>query len=287
MAALAATVSGVLVWCLAVGQAQPGPAARAAGQPKPAGEAGGPALVAQLRQENAGLKARVAQLEGALRAAQPKGTVRPSDELRKLFAQDAADRNRMRDDLTVLSKALKTAVENERASRADIARVRRELDGAKQQLAAHGMAGKQAREELADVKYRFTLLQKRNTQLAEQLKTLSQQMQQMESRTGGPAATGTDTREASKGRGAAKLKVSGLVKQVDYKNSLVMVSIGSDDGVKVGQTLVVFRSGAPPVFLGAVEVVAVKPDESVGRISRQTRPEAFRVGDRVAREVRE
>ena len=74
-------------------------------------------------------------------------------------------------------------------------------------------------------------------------------------------------------------KLDGYVTQVRDTN-LVEVSLGSDDGLRVGHTLDIYRPGG--VYLGRVEVTYTDPDRSVAKILKDFRQGIVRKGDRVA-----
>jgi len=78
--------------------------------------------------------------------------------------------------------------------------------------------------------------------------------------------------------------VEGQIVTVDNEDNLVKLSIGSDAGLTPGHTLKVFRLDPIPersLYLGVIEVLQVRPLESVARPLRpMTR--AMRPGDRVS-----
>ena len=277
-----AMLGGVVAWWLTVGQAQP--AATAVAKPTPPAATNQVNLTAEmgrLRRENSGLKAELAAVRVQLDAERKRKSAMDTAAIGKLLRQLAADGRKTQQGLSRLSAALKTATDNERDARADIGRVRRDLKDAKRRLDVQAGSTRRLKEEVTDLKYRFSLLQKRNLQLAGQVKQQAENLQEIETRGSAVAPHAADASPKGKPAPAEMLKVSGLVRQVDYKNKLVLISIGSDDGVREGQELAVYRTGARPSYLGTVEVVAVKPDQAVGRIALQVRPEAFRAGDKV------
>jgi hypothetical protein len=64
--------------------------------------------------------------------------------------------------------------------------------------------------------------------------------------------------------------VVGEVKQVDPSNRRVVISIGSDDGLSLGNELYLFRTSPRPEYLGKITVIAVDPDQAVGRVNGTT-----------------
>lgn len=85
-------------------------------------------------------------------------------------------------------------------------------------------------------------------------------------------------------------KVEGEVKEVLLAKSegladLVSVSIGSDDGLVKGHTLIVYRLGdkksPQSKYLGKIRIVDTKPDFAVGEVIKGTRTGVMKVGDKV------
>jgi len=64
--------------------------------------------------------------------------------------------------------------------------------------------------------------------------------------------------------------VVGAVKRVDPSNRRVELSIGSDDGLVVGHELFLFRQTPRPEYLGKITIIAVDPDQAVGRVNGTT-----------------
>jgi hypothetical protein len=67
----------------------------------------------------------------------------------------------------------------------------------------------------------------------------------------------------------------------------LLLSVGSDDGVRRGEKLEVFRLRPQPVYLGRVEILEVTPHSSVARpVAPFARGDSPRAGDEVARQIR-
>lgn len=73
-------------------------------------------------------------------------------------------------------------------------------------------------------------------------------------------------------------KVDGLVTAVG-RNELIEISIGSDDGLKEGHMLDVFRDAN---YLGRVVIRKTEPDRAIGEIMKEYRKGIIKKGDRVA-----
>jgi hypothetical protein len=78
--------------------------------------------------------------------------------------------------------------------------------------------------------------------------------------------------------------VEGTIKQTDPQSGLVTISIGTDKGVKEGNTLDVFRLKPEAAYLGAIVILNARPNEAVGRLTGKGRL-PLKVGDKVASNV--
>ena len=72
-------------------------------------------------------------------------------------------------------------------------------------------------------------------------------------------------------------KVDGVVLDVSDRN-LIEISIGADDGLKVGHELDVHRGGS---YLGRIRVLRTSPDRAVGEVLRNLQSGQIKRGDRV------
>jgi signal transduction histidine kinase len=72
-------------------------------------------------------------------------------------------------------------------------------------------------------------------------------------------------------------KVEGVVIDVSDKD-LVEISIGADDGLKVGHALDVYRNNQ---YLGRIEIRRTSPDRAVGRVMKELQRGQIKRGDRV------
>src|SRR5262249_24803886 len=77
--------------------------------------------------------------------------------------------------------------------------------------------------------------------------------------------------------------VEGLIKKVD-PSGFVSITVGSDAGLKKGQTLEVFRLSPDPKYVGVIEIIAVRADEAVGKLVGKT-VGPIQAGDRVASNI--
>ena len=72
-------------------------------------------------------------------------------------------------------------------------------------------------------------------------------------------------------------KVDGVVLEVSDRN-MVEISIGADDGLKIGHELDVYRGGS---YLGRIKILRTSPDRAVGDVLRNLQSGQIKRGDRV------
>jgi hypothetical protein len=90
-----------------------------------------------------------------------------------------------------------------------------------------------------------------------------------------------------KGVASAPPDVEGQVTRVDARNERLEISIGSDDGLVVGHELQVFRTKPTPEYIGHIRVIAVEPDQAVGKVIGNTlHGKKIQEGDIVAPKIR-
>lgn len=80
--------------------------------------------------------------------------------------------------------------------------------------------------------------------------------------------------------------VEGKVLKV-FQNKMVEISLGSNDGLAVGQVLELFRRTPEPEYLGQVRITAVDPKQAVGNVVGTTvNGKQIKEGDDVASQIR-
>jgi chromosome segregation ATPase len=79
---------------------------------------------------------------------------------------------------------------------------------------------------------------------------------------------------AEKPAGAASVNASGEIVSVNQENNFIIVDLGQNSGVSVGDRLSVYRGDA---YLGEVEIIQVRADISAADIKKQSSP--FQAGD--------
>ena len=84
---------------------------------------------------------------------------------------------------------------------------------------------------------------------------------------GAPVSTGTKKFETHNEANPPSGMVKGKIEHVDAKdNTLVQISVGTDQGVNKNNTMEVFRTTPSPKYLGMVRIVDSQPHRSVGRL---------------------
>jgi len=115
--------------------------------------------------------------------------------------------------------------------------------------------------------------QERNVALVDQVTKLSQEIERLKlGSTPGQALNPPQD------------NVEGTVRTVGA-DGYITLSIGSDAGLKAGNTLEVFRLQPEPKYLGMIRVINVAPHEAVARPMSGLRANAIQSGDKVAAHV--
>ncbi|MEM7312147.1 MAG: hypothetical protein AAF497_03250 [Planctomycetota bacterium] len=191
------------------------------------------------------------------------------------------DKNRDQKEKLELQQEKLTAAESEKRKSIQIAETaQREMDRLKDEVDAVRVALKTALDDRNDKLARVTDLRDRNNQLEGQLQRVS---------------TRVDTLRTSLSRSKLVLDRNGLNEFTPVDNtppeldgevtkvnssSLIEVSIGSDEGLRKGHTLDIFRQDGS--YIGRVQVIDTNSDRAVARIIPKYRQGVIRKGDRVA-----
>jgi hypothetical protein len=78
--------------------------------------------------------------------------------------------------------------------------------------------------------------------------------------------------------------VQGVVAEVSAEG-LVMISLGSDDGIQRGQTLEVYRLEPNPEYVGAIRIIELQPRRAVGRPVNPGSAKQIKPNDKVASKI--
>jgi outer membrane murein-binding lipoprotein Lpp len=138
------------------------------------------------------------------------------------------------------------------------------------------------RERAAVAEQRAEATQRRLEQLARQLQETQRALAVLKAGGAAPAAINP------KGANPPAGMVKGKIQQVNPTDKrMVTVSVGTDDGVNVGNTLEVYRLKPQPRYLGRIQIIQASPRTSVGRLTRPlAKGETLEVGDEVASTIR-
>ena len=122
----------------------------------------------------------------------------------------------------------------------------------------------------------------RNNRLLQENERLTKDIRQMQQ-----VASTTSLRKDAPKKNPPVDDIEGTVKATDPSNGYVTVSVGSDAGLNKGNTLEVYRLRPEPAYLGPIQIVAVRPNEAVGRPMepRGRSASAIQVGDQVSSNI--
>jgi RNA polymerase sigma factor (sigma-70 family) len=77
----------------------------------------------------------------------------------------------------------------------------------------------------------------------------------------------------------------GKVKAVDADGGLITINLGSDAGLRLGNTLEVYHLKPKPTYVGTLRVHDVRPQEAIGKLMGRRPAAAVQVGDTVSGEA--
>lgn len=199
-------------------------------------------------------------------------------QIRKLESERVGlvDRNAaVQTELDQLKAERRDATAAVAATQANNQRLAQEVTGLRQDIRTNEQARDKAfattlkaTEDLHQTKGQLDSTVERNRQLTNQVSGMTRVMR----------AEGIDPNTPP---GSVVPTVDGLVSQVRQAagSQLVEITIGSDDGLKKGNTVEVFRGAR---YLGRAEIIKTSPDRAVGRIDRRFQQGQIQEGDRVA-----
>lgn len=79
--------------------------------------------------------------------------------------------------------------------------------------------------------------------------------------------------------------IQGVVTEADTQGKHIQISVGSDDGLRKGHRLHIFRLKPEGKYLGQIELIEVDSDKSVGRIVPTLKRGNIQEGDRVSNRI--
>jgi myosin heavy subunit len=187
------------------------------------------------------------------------------DELQK----QRDDLSKQRDDLMVKDKAAVAALD---AAQQNLAKLTNEVDNLRGEI----------RESQTDRNKHFDQVVK----LTDQIHQTRGELKRLEERDVQLAGQLAQSKKVLGAHGLSKdTPVDGIPPQVRGKvlainqNNMIEISLGSDDGLRAGHTLEIFRASN---YLGRVEVLSTSTDRAVGKIIPGFKKGAIQKGDDVA-----
>lgn len=209
------------------------------------------------------------ELEASVQQVRKLETERVSQDDRIKVIQDELDL--LRAERSEATAAVAATQQNNAVLAKDVADLRQDIR-TNQQLRDQAFATTlTATEDLHQTKGQLQTAEQRERQLTQQVAGMTTVMRE------NGIDPGTDPR-------AVKPRVDGFVSQVKRVAGaqLIEVTIGSDDGLKPGHTVEVFRDSK---YLGRIEILKTSPDKAVGRVDRRFLQGQIQEGDRVATQL--
>jgi Skp family chaperone for outer membrane proteins len=140
---------------------------------------------------------------------------------------------------------------------------------------------KQLQDEKMQAVINYNSEHERNVRLLEAFRQTSQKLELAEKKLQN-LGTGVSVAE---NRNPPPEDVEGIILDTDAKTGLVTISIGTDHGISVGNTLEVFRIKPDPKYLGTIKIVDAQAHQAVGRLTTAPRYGALAKGDIVASKI--
>lgn len=135
------------------------------------------------------------------------------------------------------------------------------------------------RDDATKNKQLFEAASERNRLQREQIESLKIENSQLRAQVGAGSTTATTT--ATGNKVLPPEDVRGTI--LNVSGELATISIGTDAGVNVGNTLQVYRLN-PPDFLGRIEILSATPQRAVGKLSGPKKNQV-RANDEVAANI--
>ncbi|HJQ78612.1 MAG TPA: hypothetical protein VJ828_01585 [Lacipirellulaceae bacterium] len=241
------------------------------------GAPGSPGLRAryeQAQQENQQLVAernrKVEELEGEKDAALRQVAQLESERTGLVSRNQSiqAENDKLTQDIAQATAAVSATQANNDKLAAEVTNLRQQIRTAQQARDAAFRETLASTEQLHQLIGKYEIAQERMQQLTQQVAGMRTVMQAND------IDPGTDP-------SGIVPTVDGVVSQIRRVpgDQLVEFTIGSDDGVKEGDTVIVYRGNR---YLGRLAILETSPDKSVGRVERRFQQGQIQEGDRVA-----
>ena len=203
--------------------------------------------------------------------ARHRGLVAQAD---KQLQAERANHQQQRDNAGVSNAELERRQQETRALTA-------ELNKANATVAEQQKQNKQLQDEKMQAVINYNSEHDRNVRLLENMRQTSQKLELAEKKLQN-LGSGVTVAES---RNPPPEDVEGIILDTDAKTGLVTISIGSDHGISVGNTLEVFRIKPEPKYLGTIRIVDAQAHQAVGRLTAAPRYGALAKGDIVASKI--
>jgi hypothetical protein len=203
--------------------------------------------------------------------ARQQGLVAQAD---KQLQAERANHQQQRDNAGVSNAELERRQQETRALTA-------ELNKANATVAEQQKQNKQLQDEKMQAVINYNSEHDRNVRLLENMRQTSQKLELAEKKLQN-LGSGVTVAES---RNPPPEDVEGIILDTDAKTGLVTISIGSDHGISVGNTLEVFRIKPEPKYLGTIRIVDAQAHQAVGRLTAAPRYGALAKGDIVASKI--
>lgn len=246
--------------------------------------------------KNAEVTKLAGDIAAAKQAVEAANTSLDAEKQRALGEIDAqkkiaADLEVQINDLQTQASALKTQLETAQRSTevsgkeaqdlaAETAVIREALQAAQRQANDFKAQQTQLRENITVLERQLAAAEQNNKDLRNNLAITNNFL----SSRGLP--TDVDQIKLATGDAIASPDIEGQVLEVDPRNERIVVSIGSDDGVVVGQEYFIYRTTeTTSEFVGKVRIAGTEPDRAVGRVVSRYLGRKVVEGDNVAGQI--
>jgi len=228
----------------------------------------------ELTEANAKLKGDRENLEKALNAektAKIQALAKAENEIARLNQENTQAAQQLKakeEELTTSNNALHVATDNERALTDENGKLRNEIAASQKVADENVKKAIDLQDQLTQAKGTLDLLKERNDQLVMDVSKARMKLKGAGLTLEGPAD-------------ASQIPVFGKVTAVSP--SKVELSIGTDDGVRIGQELDIYRGDK---YVGRIRVIEAKPDNAVASIMTDYQQYPIQRGDNVDSQLR-
>ena len=228
----------------------------------------------ELTEANAKLKGDRENLEKALNAektAKIQALAKAENEIARLNQENTQAAQQLKakeEELTTSNNALHVATDNERALTDENGKLRNEIAASQKVADENVKKAIDLQDQLTQAKGTLDLLKERNDQLVMDVSKARMKLKGFGATLEGPAD-------------ASQIPVFGKVTAVSP--SKVELSIGTDDGVRIGQELDIYRGDK---YVGRIRVIEAKPENAVASILTDYQQYPIQRGDNVDSQLR-